>query len=231
MSKTLKQRFKDLEYGRVGSFGNDVSTPRTRRLAYWHFQLFDHAFLRGLWTNLAEIAPGVWRSNQPSPRRIETYKKMGIKTILSLRGNPNSPISFMLLEKQACADQGIELVTTSLSARSLADKQIYIDLLDLLDTLEPTFLLHCKSGADRAGLVSALYLLHVKGAPLDEARKQLSLRFIHLKSTKTGILDHLLNCYEADIKRLGPMPIRAWFETHYDKTAISESFSPLWKHS
>lgn len=231
MSKTLKQRFKDLEYGRVGSFGNDVSTPRTRRLAYWHFQLFDHAFLRGLWQNLAEIAPGVWRSNQPSPKRIKKYKKMGITTILSLRGNPEHPISFMLLEKAACAEHGIKLVTANLSARSLADKQVYIGVLDLLDSLEPTFLLHCKSGADRAGLVSALYLLHVKGAPLAEARKQLNWRFMHLKSTKTGILDHLLDCYDADIKRLGPIPIRAWFETHYDKKAISGSFSPFWKHS
>ena len=100
MSKSLKERFKDLEYGRVGTFGNDVSTPRTYRQAIWHFQLFDHAFLRGLWTNLAQIAPGVWRSNQPSPRRIHRYKQLGINTILSLRGD--HPISYNLLEKQVC---------------------------------------------------------------------------------------------------------------------------------
>lgn len=231
MSKTLKERFKDLEYGRVGAFGNDVSTPQTRRLAYWHFQLFDHAFLRGLWQNLYEIAPGVWRSNQPSPKRIKKYKKMGIKTILSLRGNPDHPISFMLLEKKACQDHGIALVTEKLSARSLAPKETYLRVLDRLEQLEPPFLLHCKSGADRAGLVSALYLLHVKGAPLSEARKQLHWRFAHLKSTKTGILDHLLDCYEADIMRLGNIPIRDWFENHFDQKAIAASFKPLWKHS
>lgn len=231
MSKTLKERFKDLEYGRVGSFGNDVSTPRTRRLAYWHFQLFDHGFLRGLWQNLCEIAPGVWRSNQPSPRRIKKYKTMGIETILSLRGNPDNPVSFMLLEKQTCNELGITLVTEHLSARSLAPKDTYLKVLDRLAQLKPPFLLHCKSGADRAGLVSALYLLHVTGAPLSEARKQLHWRFMHLKSTKTGILDHLLDCYEDDMKRHGDMPIREWFETHYDQKAISASFKPLWKHS
>lgn len=231
MSKSLKERFKDLEYARVGSFGNDVSTPRLRRLALWHFHLFDHAFLRGLWQNLEEIAPGVWRSNQPSPKRIKKYKKMGIKTILSLRGNPNQPISFMLLEQQACDDLGITLVTENLSARSLSPKESYLAVLDRLDQLKPPFLLHCKSGADRAGLVSALYLLHVKGAPLSEARKQLSWRFMHLKSTKTGILDHLLESYAADMERLGDMPIRDWFENHYDQKAISAQFTPLWKHS
>lgn len=231
MSKTLKKRFKDLEYGRAGSFGNNVSTPRTRRLALWHFYLFDHAFLRGLWDNLTEIAPGVWRSNQPSPKRIEKYKKMGIKTILSLRGNPNQPISFMLLEKQACSDLGMTFVTEKLSARSLLPKENYLAVLDRLEQLKPPFLLHCKSGADRAGLVSALYLLHIKGAPLSEARKQLHWRFMHLKSTKTGILDHMLDCYEADTVRLGDMPIRDWLEHHYDQKAATASFKPLWKHS
>jgi protein tyrosine phosphatase (PTP) superfamily phosphohydrolase (DUF442 family) len=231
MSKTLKQRFKDLEYGRIGSFGNDISTPRTRRLAMWHFHLFDHAFLRSMWENLWEIAPGVWRSNQPSPRRIAKYKKMGIETILSLRGNPNHPISFMLLEKQACSDLGITLRTAHLSARSLAPKETYLEVLDLLETLKPPFLLHCKSGADRAGLVSALYLLHIKGAPIDEARAQLHWRYMHLKSTKTGILDHLLNCYKADMEANGDMPIREWIETRYDQSAITASFHPLWKHS
>ncbi|RPE70968.1 tyrosine phosphatase family protein [Pacificibacter maritimus] len=228
---TLKQRFKDIEYARVGNFGNDVSTPRTRRLAMWHFYLFDHAFLRDLWQNLWEIAPGVWRSNQPSPKRLKKYKRMGIETVLSLRGDPNKRISFMLLEKQACEELGIELITTSLSARSLAQKETYLDLLDLLETLKKPFLFHCKSGADRAGLVSALYLLHIEGASIDEARKQLNWRYMHLKSTKTGVLDHMLDCYEADTKRLGDMPIRTWFESHYDRAAITSTFNPLWKHS
>jgi protein tyrosine phosphatase (PTP) superfamily phosphohydrolase (DUF442 family) len=196
-----------------------------------HFYLFDHAFLRDIWQNLWEIAPGVWRSNQPTPKRLAKYKRMGISTVLSLRGKSDNPISFMLLEKQACADLGIDLITTSLSARSLAEKDVYLDVLDLLQTLKPPFLFHCKSGADRAGLVSALYLLHIKGASIDDARKQLHWRYMHLKSTKTGILDHLLNCYEADSLRFGAMPIRTWFETHYDRDAVTASFNPLWKHS
>ena len=35
--------------------------------------------------------------------------------------------------------------------------------------------MHCKSGADRAGLASALWLLHVERRPVAEAMKQLSL--------------------------------------------------------
>lgn len=231
MSKTFKQHFKDLKCGRVGAIGNDVSTLRNRRLSLCHFHLFDHAFLRVLWSNLWEISPGVWRSNQPSPRRIRDYKEMGIKTILSLRGSPKDPISFMLLEQQSCDAAGIKLVTINLNARNVAPKQTYLDLLDQLDALEPPFLMHCKSGADRAGLASALYLLHVKGTSLDVARKQLCFRHMHLKCTKTGILDHLLNCYQADLEAHGFLTIKDWFETRYDRDAISASFKPLWKYS
>ncbi|EKE73468.1 MULTISPECIES: tyrosine-protein phosphatase [Roseobacteraceae] len=215
MFKTLKRGFKRFERGEVGQFGNDVSTPRTRRLAMWHFHLFDHAFLRGIWTNLYEIAPCVWRSNQPSPARIKRYARMGIKTILSLRGDKD--LSFMLLEKQACAEHGITLITTNkAAARGALSGKDYVELIDLLASIPKPFLIHCKSGADRAGLASALYLLHCEGASIKEAKKMLSLRFMHLKSTKTGILDHILDLYEADLKADGPIPIRDWFETRYD---------------
>ncbi|WP_353346059.1 tyrosine-protein phosphatase [Litorivita sp. NS0012-18] len=229
MFKKLAAAFKDLERGRRGSFGNDISTPENRRAAMWHFHLFDHAFLRGAWTNLEEIAPDVWRSNQPSPARIEKYAAMGIKTILNLRGTPK--VSHYLLEEEACARFGITLVSIALAARAALPKENYLEVIDTLDRLEKPFVFHCKSGADRAGLVAALYLLHVEGAPLDVARKQLSFRFLHLKSTKTGILDHILDCYEADMARLGPIPIRDWFADHYDQAAVKAGFKPLWKLS
>lgn len=216
MFKTLKKGFKRLERAEVGQFGNDVSTPRTRRLAMWHFHLFDHAFLRGLWTNLYEIAPGVWRSNQPSPKRIALYAEMGIKTILSLRGTRD--VSFNLLERQACEKHGITLVTTNkAAARGALSGAEYVELIDLMASLEKPFLIHCKSGADRAGLASALYLLHYEGASIQEAKKMLSWRFMHLKSTKTGILDYILRLYEKDVETNGPIPIREWFLTRYDQ--------------
>ncbi|WP_417255003.1 tyrosine-protein phosphatase [Celeribacter sp.] len=221
MFKLLKKGFKKLERAEVGQFGNDVSTRRTRHLAMWHFHLFDHAFLRGLWTNLYEIAPGVWRSNQPSPKRIERYANMGIKTILSLRGDKD--VSFTLLERQACEAHGIKLVTTKkAAARGALSGADYVALIDILASLEKPFLIHCKSGADRAGLASALYLLHCEGASVKEAKKMLSWRFMHLKSTKTGILDYILRLYEQDIEAHGPIPIRDWFETRYDRKRASQ---------
>jgi len=47
---------------------------------------------------------------------------------------------------------------------------------NLFGTLEYPILMHCKSGADRVGLMSALYLHTRHGVPISEARRQLSLR-------------------------------------------------------
>ena len=41
--------------------------------------------------------------------------------------------------------------------------------------------MHCKSGADRAGLMSALYLILNQNVPVDKAKDQLSFKYLHLK--------------------------------------------------
>ena len=186
-----------------------------------HFYWSDHGILRGLWTNQEEIAPGVWRSNQPSPARMQKIAEMGIKTILNLRGQDK--FSFYLFERESCAALGIQLIDIKIYARSLVPREKFMELFEIFDRIDRPFLLHCKSGADRAGLVSALWLLDQEGATIARAKEMLSFRYVHLKRTKTGVLDHLLDTYEADFAR-DPMPIRQWFAQKYDPEAITASF-------
>ncbi len=221
MLTDLAKRVKDWQKRTSWSFGDDISTPKARRQAHLHRHLVDHAFLRTIWTNLAEIAPGVWRSNQPSPRRLVRLKAMGITTILNLRGEDR--YSFYLFEREACAELGITLIDLKIYARSLVPRDRYMELFAIFDRIEKPFLLHCKSGADRAGLVAALWLLDQEGAGVPEARRMLSLRYMHLKRTRTGLMDHLLDVYEAD-SRSAPMSVRDWFATRYDPAALTASF-------
>ena len=62
--------------------------------------------------------------------------------------------------------------------------------------------LHCKSGADRAGLVSAMYLIAEKKQTVSEAKKQLSFKYLHLDFTKTGILDYIFDVFSARVWKL-----------------------------
>ncbi len=223
MAGGLKQKMLAWQNRIAAKYGTSIATVEARRAAWWHFQLMDHAFLRGIWTNLDQIAPGVWRANQPSPRRLGIYqRKLGLKSVVNLRGG--SQQGFYLFETETCQKLGITLHDVAFSARRAPQKAALQAIFDLFETLQKPVLIHCKSGADRTGLISALYMLDVEHRSIAEAKRQLSFRYLHLKSTDTGIMDHFLTLYEAEAKGRS---IREWVVQDYEPARLSESFAAL----
>ena len=198
-----------------------LAAPGGRRNATIDMLVFDHGLLRKAWPNEHRVAEGVIRSNQPDPSRIRRLAGQGVKAILNLRGA--TEYGSYLLEREACAAAGIELVDFKLSSRTLPTREEILALDDLFGRLPRPFLMHCKSGADRAGFAAALYLLLRGGASLAEAREQLSWRYLHLPSGATGILHFLLDRYAADAEA-EPMSFRTWVETRYDPVALAAAY-------
>ena len=93
----------------------------------------------------------------------------------------------------------------------------------LFARIEHPILLHCKSGADRAGLASALYLILKENVPVAQAVTQLSARYGHFKQADTGIIDAFFQRYLADDKAR-PMPFLEWVDTVYDPEALLRDF-------
>ncbi len=180
--------------------------------------LTDHGFLRAFWTHEYEIAPGVWRSNQPSPRRIAGWAARGIRSILLLRGKKEDH-DFIRLEREACAAHGIALHRVKIRGGKLSGKDRFLELLDCFKIVEKPFVIHCKSGIDRTGLASFLYLLAETDTPPEVARRQLSLRYLHLKVTRHGLLDVMADAYLAAFKADG-IGLRDWLETGYDPVEL-----------
>ncbi|ASP21279.1 tyrosine phosphatase family protein [Antarctobacter heliothermus] len=203
------------------SFGTDISTPAARRWSRLHYHLFDHAFLRVLWTNFFQIAPGVYRSNQPTHRRFERYAAMGIKTVVNLRGEDR--FAHYLFERESLQQLGMTMVDAKLWAREAAPRKRIVGVIDALRAAEKPMMFHCKSGADRAGFVAAMYLLVFEDVPIAEAKKQLGLRYIHLDFTKTGVQDYILRVYEARLS-LGEIGFEDWIRTEYAAKIIQ----PAW---
>lgn len=201
--------------------GGDLSTPAGRRRAWWSVQLIDHAFLRVFWHNFHEVAPGIYRSNQPDARRFERYKALGIRSVVSLRGGADTAV--MAFQQETCARLGLPIHMVPMSARGLAPAARYLQLLDLFETVERPFLIHCKSGADRTGLGAAFYLIDQMGQSVAEAARQLSPRYLHFRRSKTGILDALLDSY-AETGEAEGMSLRDWLATRYDPEAITARF-------
>jgi protein tyrosine/serine phosphatase len=64
-------------------------------------------------------------------------------------------------------------------------------ILDIVRRAPKPLLIHCMSGADRAGLVAALYDYAIAGESADKADGQLSLAYGHFPylTSRTGAMD------------------------------------------
>ena len=187
---------------------------------WWELFAKDHHFLRTRWRNLHQLDEMMWRSNQPSPKQVAEIAEMGIKNILNLRGARS--VGTWQLEAEACAKYGIRLYDFTARSRAAPDKQMLYDARDLFACLDGPSLMHCKSGADRAGLMSALYMLVVKNVGARQALAQLSFKYLHVKQAKTGLLDAFLESY-IPFEDKG-MAFYDWVENIYDPEALQASF-------
>ncbi len=204
----------------------DLSTPEGRRRAKHDLVWADHGFLRLAfsnfhWVKLGEMA----RANQPSPQQIARYAAMGFRTILNLRGP--SPTGYYLLEREACAQNQIALVDARMHSREPPSKEQVFEAKQLFETIEYPALMHCKSGADRAGVMAVLYAHFKMGLPIGEAIEQLSLKYLHVRQGKTGMIDFFFDRYLAETSQSGK-PFLQWVEEDYDHGRVKAAFMSEW---
>lgn len=228
MSDKLSQKIREWERKKRESYSHDIVDPKERKKSKHYNDWVDHGILRYHWHNFAEIAPGIYRSNHPNHARFKAYADMGVKTVLNLRGATN--LSYYNFEVESCKVLGLELIDLQMSARAVPPKDKLLTLMDVLEQLDSPTLMHCKSGADRTGLASAIYLMHVLGKPVKEAQRMLSLRFVHLNFTKTGILDYVIDLYAKRVQK-SEISFREWVETEYDPETTFAEFKAMgfWK--
>jgi protein tyrosine/serine phosphatase len=190
-------------------------------LCYAEMLLVDYGVMRAVYANRHRIASDVWRSAQPAPHHIRWAAGRGVRTVINLRGDQSFGTRW--LEEQACKRHGLKLVDLTLRSRAAPDRDELRAARDCLSSVAFPILIHCKSGADRAGLMSVLVQHLRHGVPIDEARKQLSLRFGHIRQADTGVLDYVFDRYLEDNGK-SPIAFWDWVETVYDADEINQSF-------
>jgi protein tyrosine/serine phosphatase len=204
----------------------DLTTPGGRFKAYWDYTFKDHAFLRSAFQNAHWVSPELVRTNQPSPRQLKRWKERGIKTIINLRGGFDG--SFYALERDACAKLGLEMIDFTVTSREVPSKAQVLGAKKLFDSIAYPALMHCKSGADRAGIMSVLYCHFRLGQPIEEAVSHLSLRYLHMEAGKTGVLDYTFHRYLADAAPKG-LTFEEWVQTpDYDPKQMKADFRAKW---
>jgi protein tyrosine phosphatase (PTP) superfamily phosphohydrolase (DUF442 family) len=193
--------------------------PLTRIHAWFDLLFFDHGLLRLCYRNRHRVSEGLWRSAQPTPGDLTKLKQRGLKSVVCVRGG--RAFGSWPLEKEACERLQLDLHKVAIRARQAPRKQDLLDLIDLLSSLSYPALIHCKSGADRTGFVAAVYLIVVERRSLDEAQKQLSLRFGHLRYSRAGVLRQAIEAYGRD---RGAMDFRTWVACRYDPDEVALRF-------
>lgn len=200
----------------------DLTSLPGRARAERELTFGDHGFLREGFQNLHQISHEMWRSNQPNPRQIEDHVRLrGIRTIINLRGP--STRGYYLLEKEACEKAGVELIDFQVFSRDTPTVDAIFGAKALFERINYPALMHCKSGADRAGLMSALYMIFRQGQPVSVAASQLSKKYLHMREGKTGLLDAFFEDYLAPASH-HDMSFEDWVRTVYDRDAVKAEF-------
>jgi protein tyrosine/serine phosphatase len=205
----------------------DLNTAGGRTRAYLDYLWNDHAYLRLGFSNAHWISEELVRTNQPWPHQLEAWKARGIRTVVNLRGGFDA--SFHALEKDACERLGLKMVDFTITSREVPSRERVLGAKRLFETLEYPALMHCKSGADRAGVMSVLYMHFRKGRTIREALDQLHLRYLHVKQGKTGVLDYVFERYLAEGAPAG-LSFLEWVQSPmYDPAGMKSQFrAEMW---
>lgn len=99
--------------------------------------------------NLHKINDNVYRSAQPTPEGIQNLEKIGIKTIINLRDFHD--------DKDEAKGIAVKRVDIPMLAWGVKDEEVVQALKQLGNKSEGPYLIHCMHGADRTGVVSAMY--------------------------------------------------------------------------
>lgn len=193
-------------------------------LQVWlHTLLVDHAIFRLFFNTRYRVTERLYRSSHPLPYQLRFAAAAGIRTVISLRGNCPR-IGANQLEWNACERYGLKIVHFPLRSRDAPRRDELLGLSALFGQCADPVLMHCKSGADRAGIASAVFLLTQEHCTPEQARRQLSFwRFGHVRWAKTGILDHFLDAY-AQAHAASGISFIDWVSTEYDRDAVLRSF-------
>ena len=115
--------------------------------------------------NLAQVAPGLWRSAQPSAAGFKNLKAMGIRTVVSLRR--------LKSDRPLLAGLGLRHFHIHFAPWHPEDEDVVTFLKIVSDAANHPVLVHCQHGADRTGTMVAIYRVYAQGWAMNEAMQEL----------------------------------------------------------
>ena len=141
--------------------------------------------------NLYRMTPLLYRSEQPTALGMRNLEKLGIRTVINLRWFNDDANE---AKGTSLRTERVKMVTWDVD-----DKHVIAVMRMLRDPANGPYLIHCQHGADRTGLMSAMYRVLEQGWTVDDAIAELQGGGYGYHSMWSNILRYVRS---ADVERL-----------------------------
>lgn len=114
--------------------------------------------------NLHRVSPELYRGAQPTAEGMAQLRALGVRTVVNLRASHS--------DADKLAGTGLRYVPIPVTAVGIGDDDVVRFLRVAADPAAQPVFVHCQHGADRTGLMVAMYRVAVQGwereAAIDE---------------------------------------------------------------
>ena len=141
--------------------------------------------------NLHRITPTLYRSEQPTALGMKNLEKLGIRTVINLR--------YFNHDDDEVEGTSLRTERTKILTWRVDDRHVIEVMRMLKKTENGPFLIHCQHGADRTGLMSAMYRRIYHGWSAEDALRELTDGGYGYHSIWTNIQKYVRN---ADVEKL-----------------------------
>ena len=121
--------------------------------------------------NVGKVSDALFRGGQPSQQGLVELRKLGVSTVVDLRGN-RGPVEW---ERSQVESLGMRFVNIPIGGMSPpSDAQVAQFLKLFRDEPNPRVFVHCYYGSDRTGVMVAAYRIAQQNWTADQAATEMN---------------------------------------------------------
>jgi len=143
--------------------------------------------------NFHQVAPMLFRGAQPTAEGMRSLERMGVKTIVNLRGF-NS-------DRKEVKGTRLKLEELCVRAWHPDDQDVVRFLRIVANTNNLPVFVHCQHGADRTGTMVAIYRIALEGWSKEEAIAEMTQGDFGFHAVFKNLIKYVQNLDVAKMKR------------------------------
>lgn len=148
--------------------------------------------------NLRRISDDLYCGGEPTPGGFSQLEAMGVKTVINLR--------FFTNDRDRIAGTDLAYEEIPMNAWHAEDKDVVRFVKLVADRSRAPFFVYCRYGADRTGLLGAVYRIVIQGWTKDEAIAEMTQGGFGFHGIWANLVDYLRKLDVEKLKRSGFTP-------------------------